>query len=137
MITGYAMTEKRSTPVWALVLTFIVALILIAGGIGHQLSPETTGGMIPEFIPKALAHGIATVVELGIGVMVLIPKTRRLGLIGFSVLMLVFLPIHVVDLLQETPVIGSKMAAWIRLAVQFVFIGLGWRLAKYVPGNKP
>lgn len=130
------MTAKTSTPIWARVLIFLVALILVAGGVGHQLSPETTGGMIPDFIPKPLAHGIATAVELGLGAMVLIPKTRRLGLIGFSVLMLAFLPIHVVDLLQDTPVIGSKMAAWIRLAVQFVFIGLGWRLAKYAPGGE-
>jgi uncharacterized membrane protein len=109
-----------------LVLSIILGLFLIFGAYGHIASPEISGGFIPDFLPKTPVHILTAIVEAGLGVLTLIPKTRKYGLTGIFFLMIAFLPIHIIDLLSENPVIGSKTAAGIRLVMQFVLIFLAW-----------
>ena len=45
-------------------------------------------------------------------------------------MLLVYLPIHVIDLMRDNPVIGSKLIAWLRLPMQFVLIWATWQLHK-------
>ncbi|MCA9981861.1 MAG: hypothetical protein KDD89_13545 [Anaerolineales bacterium] len=45
-------------------------------------------------------------------------------------LMLLFLPLHVLDLLKERPVVGSKPTAVGRLIAQFVLIALAADLTR-------
>ena len=68
--------------------------------------------------------------EAAIGIALIIPKYRKWGGLGFFLLMIGFLPIHVWDLFKETPAIGSMNAAIIRVLIQFVLIYLGWRIWK-------
>lgn len=62
-------------------------------------------------------------VELLLGILLLIPQYTKKAATGIIILMLLFLPIHIWDVFQETPAIGSKQAAMIRVPVQFLFIG--------------
>jgi uncharacterized membrane protein len=109
-----------------LVLSIILGLFIIFGAYGHISSPEISGGFIPDFLPKTPVHILTAIVEAGLGVLTLIPSTRKYGLTGIFLLMIAFLPIHIIDLFRENPVIGSKSAAAIRLVVQFVLIFLAW-----------
>jgi len=45
-------------------------------------------------------------------------------------MMLVFLPLHIIDIFKENPAIGSHQAAIIRLPVQFLFIAWAWYIHK-------
>jgi hypothetical protein len=40
--------------------------------------------------------------------------------------MILFLPLHVIDVFRGDPAVGSHQAALIRLPVQFVFIFWAW-----------
>ena len=91
--------------------------------------------MIPEFIPEGLANGLSTVVEAIIALMLFIPKYRQWGGLGFALLMVAFLPIHVWDVLREDPVVGPAPAPQIRLVLQFLLIYAGWRIFKAPPAN--
>lgn len=112
------------------VVPYILAVIMILGSIGHIASPELYAPMIPKFISPTLAHILAFIAELGIGVGLLIPKTRRLAGLGFALLMVAFLPLHIWDVIRDDPMMQSTAGAWIRLVFQFLLIYLGYRVWK-------
>jgi uncharacterized membrane protein len=108
------------------IIGYLMAALLIFGAVGHFLTPENYTGFIPEFLPEQLVNWLTGIVEGLLGIGVFIPAYRKKALLGITVLMILFLPIHVIDFLSENPVIGTKTAATIRLVVQFVFIYLPW-----------
>lgn len=105
---------------------FLMGALLILGASAHFFNPETSTGLIPEFLPADLVHWIAGGVELLLGIGAFIPGYRKKALLGITLLMIVFLPIHVVDLFRDNPAIGTKTVAMVRLVVQFIFIYLAW-----------
>jgi uncharacterized membrane protein len=111
------------------VLRVIFAIFMIYAGVQHLLNPDFYLPFVPSFLPftMAIIHG-SGIIEILLGIMLLIPKYARQGAIGIMLLMLIFLPIHVWDVFSATPAIGSHQAALIRLPVQFLFIGLAWKL---------
>ena len=122
--------ETAPTPRAALALSILYAIIMLGGAVGHVASPEFYAPLVPPPIPLWFANVSSTIVEAAIGVMLLVPKTRRLGAIGFTLLMLAFVPIHVWDALKDQPAVGSHTAAAVRLVVQALFITGGVWLAR-------
>ncbi|MEM8523817.1 MAG: MauE/DoxX family redox-associated membrane protein [Bacteroidota bacterium] len=112
------------------ILPLLLAALMLFGAVNHIIKPEFYVAMIPEFIPESFANISSAIVEAVIGIALIIPKYRKWGGLGFFLLMIAFLPIHIWDFSKEEPAIGSKNAAIIRLLVQFVFIYLGWRIWK-------
>ena len=106
-------------------MTFIAyafAVVLIIAGIYHFVNPSFYYPIIPPWMPRVAANIAGGAAEIVIGLAMLVPATRSLGLWSAAALMTVFVPIHVVDLLRDRPVIGSKFIAVIRLLLQFVLI---------------
>ena len=112
------------------ILAYFFAAILILSGVMHVVKPEAYAAMIPSFIPEIVANILAAIAEIVIGVMLMIPRYRRLGGLGFALLMVAFLPIHIWDLVRDDPAIGSFMGAVIRLIIQFGLIWAGWWIWK-------
>ena len=107
-------------------MTFVAyafAVVLIVAGAYHFINPTFYYAIIPEWMPRAAANLAGGAAEILIGLAILFPATRTYGLYAAAALMVLFLPIHVVDLLRDRPVIGSKAIAWGRLFLQFVLIG--------------
>ncbi len=105
-------------------LLAITSFLMIYGSYNHVANPAFYNGFIPDFLPKLAVNYFSAVVELIVGILLIIPKTRAKGFLSFSILMVAFLPIHIWDLFKEVPAIGSQNAAIIRLIVQFIFIAL-------------
>lgn len=112
------------------VLPYLIAAFMLLGVFGHIFSPEGYSPFIPEFIPHSLAHIFAIVTEAAVAIALLIPKYRKWGGLGFMILMLIFLPLHVWDLFREDPAMGSMTGAIIRVLVQFLLIFIGWWIWK-------
>ena len=112
------------------ILAYFFAAILILNGVMHVVKPEAYAAMIPSFIPEIVANILAAIAEIVIGVMLIIPRYRRLGGLGFALLMVAFLPIHIWDLVRDDPAIGSFTGAVIRLIIQFGLIWAGWWIWK-------
>lgn len=111
------------------VIRVIFAIFMIYAGVQHLLNPDFYLPFVPSFMPFTMAIIYTSgIIEILLGIMLLIPKYARQGAIGIMLLMLIFLPIHVWDVFSATPAIGSHRAALIRLPVQFLFIGLAWKL---------
>jgi uncharacterized membrane protein len=112
------------------ILPYLLGILLVAGGIAHIVNPAFYEPMIPGFIPAGMANILSAIVELAVGILLFLPRYRYWGSIGFLVLMIAFLPIHIWDLLKESPAVGPSPAPEIRLTLQLVLIYAGWWMAK-------
>ena len=88
------------------------------------------GPFIPDFLPKALVNYLAGAAEITLGIGVFIPRSRSVASLGILLLMLLFLPLHIIDVFKEIPAIGSHQAALIRLPLHFVLMGWVWVVHK-------
>ncbi|MGB1042785.1 MAG: hypothetical protein ACPGU6_05285 [Tenacibaculum sp.] len=113
-----------------LILKILLAAFLIFGGFNHYNNPEFYNGFIPDFLPKLTVNYISGFIEILLGVGLFIKNYQLKAAFGIFLLMLFFMPIHIWDAFKETPAIGSKTAAYIRIAVQFLFIGWAWVIYK-------
>ena len=116
--------------IFQIIVIFILAFLMLAGAFTHLYAPETYNEFIPKFFPETIANILSAIAEAAIGIALLIPKYRKWGGLGFFLLMIAFLPIHIWDITKDVPAIGSKVAAIIRIAVQFLFIAAGWWIYK-------
>ena len=112
--------------VLVLTLRIIFGLFLGYVGIMHFIKPRFFNGFIPKPLPKLLVNYVAGVAEFVIGIGLLFNATVKNAAIGFFILMLVFLPLHVWDLFKEKPAIGSKKIAVIRLPIQFLLLYIAY-----------
>jgi uncharacterized membrane protein len=113
-----------------LTLTFLFGAFMIFGGIIHFLKPEIYLPFIPAFLPQMAINYLAGILEMIIGIGVFIPKFRSIATLGILIMMLAFLPLHIIDVFKENPAIGSHQLALIRLPLQFVLIFWAWFIYK-------
>jgi uncharacterized membrane protein len=118
-------TQKLSTMAKK-IISYLLAILLIVGGIAHFTSPEISTGFIPGFLPATLVHVVIGVLEIVLGIGVFIPVWKEKAMLGIMILMICFLPLHVIDIFRENPVIGSQIAAIIRVPVQLLIIAGAW-----------
>lgn len=107
-------------------LRAVLGLLLVLAGIVHFINPAMYAPMIPNGLPKDTINYGAGALEVLLGIGVFVPRFRWWSTLGILLLMIVFLPVHVIDYFREVPAIGSKAAAAIRIPVQFVLIGWAW-----------
>lgn len=104
------------------ILTIVFGVIMIVAGAMHFISPSVYLPFFPNQFPqKAIVYG-SGIIEIVVGICALIPRYSRFGTLGIFILMLAFLPLHIIDVFKENPVVGSKVLAYIRLPIQFVLI---------------
>lgn len=101
---------------------------MLLGALFHLISPNFYAEITPDFVSLELANIVSAIVEGLIGIALILPKYRKFGALGFTLLTLAFLPIHIWDLTKEVPAVGTKTMAIIRLGIQFLLIFGGWRL---------
>lgn len=113
-----------------LFLKILMALLLVSGGFNHFYQPEFYNSMIPDFLPKIIVNYISGIVEILLGIGLFIKGYEKKSAYGVFLLMIIFVPIHIWDYTKETPMIGSKLNAIIRLLMQVLFIAWAWFLYK-------
>lgn len=117
--------------VWK-VLQILLALFFIYAGVQHFIKPTFYEPFVPAFLPFKTAIIYASgIFEAIFGILFLIPKYEKMGATGIVVLLLIFLPVHVWDVFSETPAIGSKEAAYIRLPFQFLLIAWAYAVRRF------
>jgi uncharacterized membrane protein len=113
-----------------LVLTFLFGAFMVLGGVNHFLKPEMYFPFFPDFLPKEIINYFTGIVEIALGIGTFIPSFRKMATLGILVLMLFFLPLHILDVFKESPAIGSHQASLIRLPIQFLFIAWAWYISR-------
>lgn len=123
------------------ILKILAALFMLAG-INHFLSPDFYLPLIPDYLPfPNVLNTLSGIFEIVIGLLIWKSGYRRIGGLGFAILMVLFIPAHVhfihighciPDGLCVAPWLG-----WVRLLViQPLFIALGFWIARQAPDPK-
>ncbi len=111
-----------------MVLRAILAGAMITVGVMHFTNEPFFTKIVPAWLPAhQLLVWISGVCELSLGVMVLVPKTRRLAGFGLTALYVAVFPANINMALN--PELGGTLphwALWARLPLQFLFIA--WAL---------
>lgn len=110
-------------------LSRVLAAILLVPGVLHFLAPKPFDSLIPDEIPldkRALTYA-SGVAEVGIGVGVLVPRTRRWAAAAAAALFVAVFPanVNMVRLWQNKPA-WMKAIALGRLPLQIPMIVLAW-----------
>ena len=101
----------------------IVALLLVAG-VAHLIAPGLFLRIMPDWAPwKMFWVVVSGIAELLLGIGLLLPRWRVLAAWLTIAMLAVYLPIHVLDLLRDQPVVGSKTVAIVRLPIQLLLMG--------------
>ena len=110
----------------------IMSIFYINVGIKHFIDPNWFLHIIPPFlmfIGLELVY-ISGVFEIIFGIMLLIPKTRKLASYGLILLLIAVYPANLYLAFYEEPqkLIGitAFAASWVRLPNQFIFFGLAY-----------
>jgi uncharacterized membrane protein len=114
-------------------MLYLFAAILLLSGVYHLVDPAFYDPLMPDWMPKRLANYAAGIAELVIAVLLVLPDWRLWGIRASLVLMILFLPLHVLDLWRDPPVVGSPGIAVMRLVIQVALIGwLAWEWRRQV-----
>lgn len=117
-----------SSKIWVGV-RILFALFMIMGGVQHFLKPDFYLPFVPSFLPFPMTIiYLSGVIEMALGLLLLFRKYAKIAALGIFLLMLLFLPVHIWDIITDTPAIGSHKAALIRLPFQFLFLAIAWKI---------
>jgi len=112
------------------ILRNVLGIIMFLAGIAHFVKPALYGPMIPDGLPKDLINYGSGALEIALGLGVFVAHYRWWATLGILLLMIVFLPVHIIDFFRDQPAIGSKTIAAIRIPMQFVLIAWAWWVHK-------
>ena len=116
--------------IFKLILTFVFGAIMIFAGVNHFLKPQIYFPFIPDFLPVQFVNYLFGLLEIVCGLGVFIPAFRGWATLGILIMMLIFLPLHFLDVFKDKPAIGNHQLALIRLPIQFVLIVWAWFISK-------
>ena len=107
----------------------LFALFMLMGGVQHFIKPDFYSPFVPGFLPFPMTIVyVSGFVEIALGLLLLFKTYAKIAAVGIFLLMLLFLPVHVWDIITDTPAIGSHKAALIRLPFQFLFLAITWKI---------
>jgi len=107
----------------------LFALFMLMGGVQHFIKPDFYSPFVPGFLPFPMTIVyVSGFVEIALGLLLLFKTYAKIAAVGIFLLMLLFLPVHVWDIITDTPAIGSHKAALIRLPFQFLFLAIAWKI---------
>jgi len=117
-----------------LIAAILLGALMIAGGVGHHTNKAMIMAFIPDFLPwRVFLNYASGILEIVLGIGILIPAYRQQCAKYIVILLILLLPIHLVDVLREQPIIGSTQAAIIRIPFQLLFILMGWFVSRGEP----
>ena len=120
--------KNISSIIWTGV-RILFAIFMIMGGVQHFIKPDFYLPFVPGFLPfPVIIIYLSGMAEIGLGLLLIFKRYTRVAALGIFVLMLLFLPIHVLDVFIDNPAIGTHKAALIRLPFQFLFIAIAWKI---------
>ena len=106
----------------------VMGLLYIGLGINHLVNPHMYEGIMPPYLPapRFLIY-LSGVCEIALGVLVLVPVTRKWAAWGIIAMLLAFMPVHIHMLVHAAEYPGIPYWALVaRIPLQGVFILWAW-----------
>jgi len=122
---------SKSPSVWSRAGVVIGVFVLFAG-ITHFTSPGFFNDIVPPWLPPSESFWtyVSGAAEIVIGLMLLVPSTRRKGALAAAWLFVLVYPANLYmtwDWRDRTA--ADQVVSWVRLPFQFLFIWIALRVA--------
>ena len=111
---------------------FVMSFFYIYVGIKHFIDPNWFLHIIPPFLTCVgleLVY-ISGFFEIILGILLLYPQSRQIASYGLILLLIAVYPANLYLAFYEEPQklikISSFAASWVRLPIQFIFLGLAY-----------
>ena len=110
---------------------YLMGISYIAVGISHFMNPDFFLAIMPPLLPLHLELVfISGFFEILFGLMLMTHKYRKLAAWGLILLLIAVYPANIYLAFYETPQkaldISPFVASWVRLPIQFVFLGIAY-----------
>ena len=112
---------------------YAMSVFYILAGINHFIKPGFYLALIPPYFPHPeIINIVSGVLEIALGVLLLIPKTRNATAYAIILMLLAFIPAHVYHI-QMDGCVSEELCvpvwvAWVRLLAVHPFLLLwAWR----------
>ena len=112
---------------------YLMGFSYIAVGIIHFLNTDFFLAIMPPYIPSNLHLGLvyaSGLIEILLGSLLMIPKYQKHAAWGIILLLIAVYPANIYLAFDEAPQkaldVSSFMVSWVRLPLQFVFIGIAY-----------
>jgi uncharacterized membrane protein len=110
---------------------YLMALLYIAAGVNHFVHPAFYEKMIANFLPDTdLIVKMSGLAEIALGLLLLFPKTRRIGAYGIILLLIAVFPANINMALHPQQWQISPLILLARLLLQFVLIYWAYQISK-------
>jgi uncharacterized membrane protein len=112
-------------------LLWVMAAFYVVAGVLHFVATDAYLPLMPPWLPAhralILLSGVA---EVALGLLVLVPATRRLAAWGIVLLLLAVLPANLHVAIHDVPLFGATEGLgiwnWVRLPLQAVLMLWAW-----------
>lgn len=115
----------------------LLGVLMVVSGLLHFGNPEPYLMMMPDYLPwHAGLVALTGVVEIVLGVALFVPKTRSAAGWGLVGLLLAMWPANIWMASEGIQPPGMEMSttgAWVRVALQVVFIYWAWAVSRPDP----
>jgi uncharacterized membrane protein len=117
------------------ILLVPMAAFYVAIGISHFTNPAFFLQIMPPWIPwHAFCVYASGVAEIGLGLLVLPPATRRIAGLGIIALLIAVFPANIHQAVNQVPMVNrpswmsepTPAQLWFRLPMQFVLMAWAW-----------
>jgi uncharacterized membrane protein len=120
-------------------MVYLMGLFYVVAGITHFTTPDFFRQIVPPFLPAPAALVVISgVAEVLLGLLVMVPATRRAAAWGIIAVLIAVYPANVYQALYNPTLVNppawmgqpSQLGLWIRLPIQFVLIYWAWRYTR-------
>ncbi|MDX1384360.1 MAG: DoxX family membrane protein [Thermoanaerobaculia bacterium] len=111
-----------------LILLLVMAAFYVFGGVNHFRNPDFYLAIMPPYVPAHEAMvALSGVAEIVLGVLVVVPFTRRWAAWGIIAMLIAFLPVHIHMLVNNHlfPDVSTAFL-WARFPLQALLILWAW-----------
>ena len=111
---------------------YIMSILYVYVGINHFIDTKSFLIIIPPYLQTIGLEIIylSGIFEIILGILLIIPKYRKIASYGIILLLIAVYPANIYLAFNEEPQnlmgISSFMASWVRLPLQFIFLGLAY-----------
>jgi len=111
---------------------YVMSILYIYVGIHHFIDTKSFLIIIPPYLQTIGLELIylSGFFEIILGILLIIPKYRKIASYGIMLLLIAVYPANIYLAFNEEPQnlmgISSFMASWVRLPLQFIFLGLAY-----------
>jgi uncharacterized membrane protein len=112
-----------------------MATFYFFAGVNHFIKPENYKKIIPPFIPfHSLINYATGFIEIGLAILLIIPRTRKFACTAIIVMLIFLIPAHIYMLQTGWVINGNQIPEWLLwvrlLVLQPLLILWAWMLRK-------